>query len=79
MVSSAKLISAHAAKPTVGHSLVIPWLCFSRTAKPVSNSPATTIQLPVSALHRSVTVPVPAACAVQIPAVRGGAGITAPG
>jgi membrane-associated protein len=42
-VSSAKLISAHMAKVTVGHSRVIPWLCFSATAKPVSNSPAVRI------------------------------------
>jgi hypothetical protein len=42
MVSSPKPISAHTAKPTVGHSLVIPWLCFSKTAEPVSNSRATT-------------------------------------
>ena len=38
----AKLISAQAANPAVGHTFVSPWLSFSITAKPVSNSPATT-------------------------------------
>src|SRR5208282_6030969 len=40
-VSSPKLTSAHAAKPAVGQTRVIPWLCFSSTAKPVSKIPAT--------------------------------------
>src|SRR5260221_3904052 len=44
MLSSPKLISAHTAKPTVGHTLVKLALCLSRTAKPVSNKPATTIR-----------------------------------
>jgi hypothetical protein len=43
MLSRQKLISAHAAKLTVGPSRVSPWLSFSDTAKPVSNRPATTM------------------------------------
>src|SRR5215469_11017716 len=43
-LSSPKLISAHAAKPTVGHSLVKCALCFSSTANAVSNRPAITIR-----------------------------------
>src|SRR5215469_15425818 len=43
-LSSPKLISAHAAKPTVGHSLVKWALCFSSTANAVSNRPAITIR-----------------------------------
>ena len=42
-MSSPKLIRAQAAKPIVGHSLVKLALCLSRTANPVSNSPATTM------------------------------------
>ena len=38
-----------------------------------------TIQLPPRGVHTSVWVPVPAACAVQMPAVAGGAGADAPG
>ncbi len=39
-LSSAKLISAHTAKPAVGRMRVMPWLCLSRTANPVSKMPA---------------------------------------
>ena len=33
MVSSPKLISGQAAKPTVGRTRVIPWLCFGNTTR----------------------------------------------
>jgi hypothetical protein len=43
-LSRPKLISAQAAKPMVGHRWVKCWLCLSRTANPVSNSPAATMR-----------------------------------
>src|SRR5689334_6152739 len=37
-------MSAHAANPAVGRMRVMPWLCLSKIAKPVSKMPATTIR-----------------------------------